>query len=269
MLIDWFTVGAQTLNFIILVWLMKRFLYQPILNAIDAREEKIADELAHADKVSLEANQAKASFDKKNLEFEQHKEQLMLDVTEQANSERQRLLEETRKTLSNLQIKQQNALQNQMHTLHDSIRQAAQKELFNMAKNALSDLAEVDINAQIVAVFVKQLREMPLDQKRALQTALSTTKINVVSSHVLSPDQQSTITDTLEELLGKDIQLLFTPSPDLIGGIKLSANGFKIGWSVSEYIQSLEDALAEQINKHTNVHNKTSAINAQTTGNTA
>ena len=42
MLIDWFTVAAQALNFLILVWLMKRFLYKPILHAIDAREERIA-----------------------------------------------------------------------------------------------------------------------------------------------------------------------------------------------------------------------------------
>ena len=49
MLIDWFTVGAQTINFLILVWLMKRFLYKPILHAIDAREERIAKELADAD----------------------------------------------------------------------------------------------------------------------------------------------------------------------------------------------------------------------------
>jgi F-type H+-transporting ATPase subunit b len=45
-LIDWFTVGAQLLNFIILVWLMKRFLYQPVLDAIAAREQKIAAQLA-------------------------------------------------------------------------------------------------------------------------------------------------------------------------------------------------------------------------------
>ena len=48
MLIDWFTVGAQALNFLILVWLMKRFLYKPVLNAIDAREKRIAAELSDA-----------------------------------------------------------------------------------------------------------------------------------------------------------------------------------------------------------------------------
>ena len=48
MLIDWFTVGAQVVNFVILVWLMKHFLYKPILSAIDAREKRIASELAAA-----------------------------------------------------------------------------------------------------------------------------------------------------------------------------------------------------------------------------
>jgi F-type H+-transporting ATPase subunit b len=61
MLIDWFTVGAQVLNFLILVWLMKRFLYKPILNAIDAREKRIAKELADADATRAEAQRSATS----------------------------------------------------------------------------------------------------------------------------------------------------------------------------------------------------------------
>jgi F-type H+-transporting ATPase subunit b len=62
MLIDWFTVGAQALNFIILVWLLKRFLYKPILDAIDAREKRIAAELADADKKKAEAQKERDEF---------------------------------------------------------------------------------------------------------------------------------------------------------------------------------------------------------------
>ncbi|MDP3428826.1 MAG: F0F1 ATP synthase subunit B, partial [Desulfomicrobium sp.] len=57
MLIDWFTVGAQVVNFLVLVWLMKRFLYKPILGAIDAREERIAKELADGQRMQAEAAQ--------------------------------------------------------------------------------------------------------------------------------------------------------------------------------------------------------------------
>ena len=60
MLIDWFTVGAQVLNFVVLVWLMKRFLYRPILDAIDAREKRVAAELADADARRAEAGRERA-----------------------------------------------------------------------------------------------------------------------------------------------------------------------------------------------------------------
>ena len=61
MLIDWFTVGAQAVNFIILVWLLKRYLYKPILNAVDAREKRIAAELADADAKKTEAKRSATS----------------------------------------------------------------------------------------------------------------------------------------------------------------------------------------------------------------
>ena len=55
MLIDWFTVGAQALNFLVLVWVLKHFLYKPILDAIAAREKGIAAKLADADAKTKEA----------------------------------------------------------------------------------------------------------------------------------------------------------------------------------------------------------------------
>ena len=70
MLIDWFTVGAQALNFIILVWLLKRFLYKPILNAIDAREKRIAGALADANQKKVEAQKERDLFQHKNEEFD-------------------------------------------------------------------------------------------------------------------------------------------------------------------------------------------------------
>ena len=93
MLIDWFTVGAQALNFIILVWLLKRFLYKPILNAVDAREKRIAAELADADAKKAEAQKERDEFQHKNEEFDQQRATLLSKATDEANAERQRLLD--------------------------------------------------------------------------------------------------------------------------------------------------------------------------------
>ncbi len=70
MLIDWFTVGAQALNFLLLIWLMKRYLYKPILHAIEAREAKIAAELAEAETKKAEAQKQRDEFQYKNEEFD-------------------------------------------------------------------------------------------------------------------------------------------------------------------------------------------------------
>src|ERR1700678_322607 len=110
MLIDWFTVGAQALNFLILVWLMKRFLFKPILNALDAREQRIAAELADADAKKAEARKDRDEFQRKNTEFDQQRAALLSKATDEANAQRQRLLDEARKDADSLRAKRQEAL---------------------------------------------------------------------------------------------------------------------------------------------------------------
>ena len=103
MLIDWFTVGAQVLNFLILVWLMKRFLYKPILHAIDEREKRIATELANADAKKAEAQSERDDFQHKNEEFDQQRAALLSQATDEAKVERQRLLDEARQAAERLE----------------------------------------------------------------------------------------------------------------------------------------------------------------------
>src|SRR5579871_6662523 len=104
MLIDWFTVGAQTLNFIILVWLLKRLLYRPILNAIDAREKRIVAQLAQADAKKAEASAQRDEFQRKNEAFDQQRAALLAHARQEAQLERQRLLDEARQAAETLSL---------------------------------------------------------------------------------------------------------------------------------------------------------------------
>src|ERR1700678_4797195 len=95
--IDWFTVVAQAVNFLILVWLLKRFLYQPILRAIDARERGIAAKCAEAEAKKTAAQKARDEFQHKTEVFDQERGALLHKATNEANVERERLLNEARK----------------------------------------------------------------------------------------------------------------------------------------------------------------------------
>ena len=106
----WFTVVAQAINFLILVWLLKRFLYKPILHAIDEREKGIAAQLAEAEAQKAEAQQERDDFQHKNEAFDQARAALLKKAEDEAKAERQRLLEGARKDADALRAKREDAL---------------------------------------------------------------------------------------------------------------------------------------------------------------
>ena len=247
MLIDWFTVGAQTLNFLILVWLMKRFLYKPILHAIDAREQRIAAELADADAKKSEAQQERDEFQHKNAEFDQQRAALLSQATDEVQTERQRLLDEARQAADTLRAKRQDALQREQQALNDEITRRAREEVFAIARKTLTDLAGTSLEERMSHVFTRRLRELNGEAKRSLAKALKTLSdpVLVRSAFDLPSEQRATIQQALNETFSAEIQVRFETAPDVISGIELTTNGRKVAWSIADYLVSLEKSVGE------------------------
>ena len=247
MLIDWFTVGAQALNFVILVWLMKHFLYKPILQAIDAREKRIAKEIADADGKKAEAQKEHDEFQHKNEEFDKQRAALLDKATDEAKAERQRLLDEAHKAADALSLKRQEALSTEAHSLHQAITQRAQQEVFAIARRTLKDLATTSLEERLGEVFTRRLREMDGQSKAGLAEALRSASGPAIirSAFDLPNDQRAVIQNALNETFSSEVRVRFETAPNLISGIELSTNGQKVGWSISEYLLSLEKGVAE------------------------
>jgi F-type H+-transporting ATPase subunit b len=247
MLIDWFTVGAQALNFALLAWLMKRFLYQPILQAIDAREQRIAAQIADASARKAEAQAERDEFSHKNEALARERDALLCRATEEANAERQRLLEAARTAADAAHAKRQETLRSDARDLNRAIRQRAQQEVFALARKALADLATTSLEEQLSEVFTRRLRELggPEKEKLAAALASATDPALIRSAFDLSKEQRATIQAALNALFSTEIRLRFEAAPDLISGIELSTNGQKLTWSIADYLTTLERAVAE------------------------
>ncbi len=247
MLIDWFTVGAQALNFVILVWLMRRFLYKPILRAIDAREKKIAAELADADGKKAEAKKERDEFQHKNEEFDQQRAALLGKATDEAKAERQRLLDEARKAADALSAKRREALGNEARSLNKAVSRRAQQEVFGIARKALTDLATTSLEERMGAVFTRRLREMDAKVKAGLAESIRTASepALVRTAFDLPAEQRAVIQNALNETFSADVRVRFETAPDLVSGIELATNGQKVGWSIADYLTSLEKGVGE------------------------
>jgi F-type H+-transporting ATPase subunit b len=247
MLIDWFTVGAQVLNFLILVWLMKRFLYKPILHAIDAREKRIATELADANAKKAEAQQERDELQHKNEELDQQRAALLSQATDEANAERRRLLDEARQAADVLSAKRQETLRNDAHNLNQAIGRRTRQEVFAIARKALTDLATTSLEERMGEVFTRRLREMDGQAKEGLADALKTAAdpALVRSAFDLPAEQRAAIQNALNETFSAEIHVRFDTAPDLISGIELTTNGQKVAWSIADYLASLEEGVDE------------------------
>ncbi len=247
MLIDWFTVSAQVVNFLILVWLLKRFLYKPILGAIDAREKRIARELADADRKRTEAEKEREEFRKKNEELARQRDEFLRKAKDEANAERHRILDETRQQADALRAKRQDALKREQQSLNDEIGRRTREEVFAIARKTLADLAGTSLEERMSEAFTRRLRVLSDEAKDSLAKALKTSSEPVVvrSAYELPPEQRAAIEQALNETFSADIHVRFATAPDVISGIELTANGRKVAWSIAEYLASLKESVGE------------------------
>jgi len=249
MLIDWFTVAAQIVNFLILVWLLKRFLYKPILDAIDAREKRIASELADVDTKKAEAEKQRTDFEDKNKAFDQQRSVLLGKATDDAKVERERLIDQAKKDAESLRVTQADALSGDQIRLASEITLLAEKEVFAIARKALTDLATVSLEERVGEVFTRRLRELDPKAKALLGDALknSSQPALVRSAFVLPADQRAAIQNALNETFSAEVKIKFEDSQDIICGIELTANGQKVAWSIASYIAALSKKVSDLV----------------------
>lgn len=247
MLIDWFTVAAQTLNFLILVWLMKRFLYQPILRAIDTREKKIADELADAAGQVTAAKQEREEFQHKNGAFDQQRAALLAKAADEAKAERKRLLDDARAAADALAAMRRESLMDDAKNLNQAITRKAQDEVFAIARHALTELSGADLEERMIVVFASRLHTLDEATKSQLGEALRSVKEPALirSAFELTDEPRAVIQNAINETFSADIHLCFETAPDLVSGIELTANGRKISWSIADYLKSLEAGVSK------------------------
>jgi F-type H+-transporting ATPase subunit b len=245
MLIDWFTVGAQILNFLVLIWLMKRFLYKPILNAIDSREKATAATIADAEAKKSAAEKEHAEYDQKNKEFDENRAALLAKATSDAKALSEQLAIDAKQNANDLSAKLQASLQAQEESLKDAVSHRVQKEVFAIAHQALKDLAGVDLASRMVDSFVRELQNLDPALKAKLMQAASASKnpVNVRSANSLDADLRARVESAIKKQFGESIEMRFQTKPDLIGGIELDLNGQKIAWTFAEYLNSLENGI--------------------------
>jgi F-type H+-transporting ATPase subunit b len=244
--IDWLTVAAQIVNFLVLVWLLQRFLYRPISAAMRRREARIEDRLAQARTTRQEAAEEVERLGKERAALAEERDGILDKARADAVELRQDLEAELRAEMEDKRKTWQRHLEEERDEFTRRLQRHAGQRLIDIAERVLADFAGTDLSERIATTFVSRLESLDEDARARLVEATRQADSAVVATgRPLDPTTRGKITRALHEALASDIPVAYREDEDMLLGVRLTIGDQTVEWSAARHLRRLETALDE------------------------
>lgn len=239
MLIDGFTVAAQVVNFMVLAWLLRRFLFGPIVRAIDAREAHLADTVAAAERREAAAAEAEATFTAQRQTLEAERDERLRMAEVEAAAERARQLEQARADAQRVRAAGRAAMQEELAAVERSLGSLARDEVVAIAERALADLAGVRLDDRVLETLIERLPTLDPATRDPWIAALRAGGADVRTPRPLTEGQRAKLAEALGDVAGAPVEVREALAPTLVGGVEIEADGYAVAWSVERWLGDL------------------------------
>jgi len=260
MQIDWFTLIAQIVNFLILVFLLRYFLYDRITHAMDRREENIASRLNEAEARKREAEGEVRSYKNKQEELEEKRSRLISEAHQEAEEQKKKLLQKAKEEVDQSREKWYRAIEQQKEAFLAELKKRAGESVHQIARRFLRELADTNLQSKMIDTFMKKIRQVEagesslvrLTKEQGLGEVSSGEgegEILLISSFDIEPELRQKLSEALEGEK-KEEKVRFQVSRSLICGLELHLKGKKIAWSLDSYLDGLEERVGEALKRN-------------------
>ncbi len=222
--LNWSTFVLEIINFLVLLWILKRFLYRPVLAMIARRQQSIQDSLAAAKKMQDDAHATQEQYDRRLQEWEQEREKLRAALQQEMAAERARLqqtlqdeLQQQREKARVLDERQQREIQHAFET--QALKQAAQ-----FAAKFLQSFASPTLEEQLLDLAARRIEELTDVQKFTLQTApgRAVDPAIVATAFPLSAEKRGQWQARIAAICGCGVPVHFVEDGGLLAGIRIT-----------------------------------------------
>jgi len=251
--IDWLTVAAQIVNFLVLVWLLQRFLYKPITRAMRRREERIEERLAEAREAREEAEEEARRLKEKQAELEDSKDEILASARDEAESLRARLEDDIREEMEEKRETWRGHLAEERDAFVASLRRQAGQQLLRITERVLAEYGDTDIAERVVATFAGRLKSLDEETREKLAEAAGQEGATAVveTGSAVDSEGRRKVTRAIHEILSRDVEVDYREDPQLVMGVRLTIGDYTAEWSAERYLRRLETELGEIIDAGT------------------
>ena len=245
MTVNWWTIALQAINFLVLVWLLTRFLYRPVRRIIEERK-------ALVDQARAEAEKAKSDAETARRHYEEEKAKLTSERQAMLKKTHDELEEDRKKILGAAKAESDKILTAAKASIEDERRDAVQKiksDVASLAAALAGRLLAASAAGSLSDVFLDtieaKLKSLPEQERERLMKDLAgkDARLSVVTAAALAADEQKRWSERLSKIFGSTVKLTFRADPEIIGGAKLDFPHASLGFTWADQLQAAETDL--------------------------
>lgn len=241
--LDWTTFALEIVNFLVLVWILKRLLYRPILKVIAERKAEIQKTVSDAETLRNEARALREQYENRLVEWNRNKETVRNRMVEEVQAEKVRLLAELRTSLEQERDKARALEERRLADLTRQAEDAAIAQAGQFAARLLARLASAELEANLVELLLEDLGRISDDRRQAIRTACAKGDVPAVvtSAYLLSQSQRQSLLEALRSLLGQSISCEWREDQSLLAGIRLSLGPWMLGVNLQDELKAFSE----------------------------
>ncbi len=247
MQIDWFTTGAQIINFLILIWLLKKFLYRPVIIAMETREQNLITEQQSLATQQAEAKQLKKHYESRLQQVNIEKDAILSEARQQAEADRAEQLLQLVDEIQDKKNRFAEEMNKQQQDLGTVISKVIVEKALHISSKILSGLADQALEQQMIEHFLRHLAALPDDERELLHKAVTQdSSVRIITRFPLDETLCQKIRSSLDKF-STACNIFYEQSDHFVCGIALEAGGRRWEWNIDRYLAELETELLEPV----------------------
>jgi F-type H+-transporting ATPase subunit b len=244
--IDWWTLALQTVNVLILIWILARFFFRPIADIVAKRQQETKKLFDEAEVARKQAADTRAQAEKARAEIAGERDRLLAEAQKAAQADKAKLEQEAAQDAAKLRRESEAAIARD--------RAAAERQIVDHASTLSVDIARrllerVPPNLALDAfltVLCDEIGKLSAEARGAFAAATTERPIEVVTQGPLSKQETNRVRDALKQAFGAELPYTFRSDPEVLAGIELHSHNAILRNSWRADLQRIRQELSRE-----------------------
>lgn len=219
MTIDWWTLGIQAVNVIILIWLLARFFWRPVAAMIEQRRAAAQQILAEAETKRSQATDALAQIERTRTGFDKERDTIIAAAHKDAEEARTSMLAAAAKEVAALEASARTAIEKERDAAEAVWIERANLLAVEIARRLVARLDGPVVSDAFLDWLLQEIRALPENVRNAVTA--DGVVLEAVSASSIAPADQERYRELISGAFGVHPQINFKVDAAVIAGLEL------------------------------------------------